>query len=550
MADMSWRQRAIGAAAGAGVIALILSYLAGTGTGGTVVVAFATALVCGGAVAFGGIRVDRALAAATRRLAAAADGDLSSPTPGAVGAAMPKLSDALDSLFAEVRANLDSVHILASYDAVTALANRTHFRHEAERLMRDLPPDAVSALLFIDLDHFKSVNDSLGHAIGDQLLKRVGGRLRQVMGDRIGDRPGGEPLIGRLSGDEFTIFLPELRGRGEADRIARAALGTLTEPFEIAGNAIRIGASIGVALRPDHGPSLTQLMRAADVAMYQAKQTGRGCVQVYSAVLAERLADKLRLEQALRVAIEAGQFTLVFQPQVAFAGTETVGAEALLRWQHPTEGIKQPGDFLRSAESCGLIVEIGDWVIDAVAATVARWHGLGLDQRLAVNISAREIERPDFFVRLRRTMADRGAPLRLLTLEIGEDLAMQCGETVIRQLAAFRADGAQIAIDNFGTGASNLGRLKALPVDLVKLDRSLIADVDHATDARMTVHAVIALLHSLGKRVVAEGVETQGQRGVLQAIGCDRIQGYAVAAPMGEADFLAWIRAERLALAG
>jgi len=558
MAEFSLRSRAISFAFCVGAVALILSLLAGAGGGNepeTITRALVVAIVCG---IMSWAATERAMAgiadavdAATTRLTAAAHGDLVSATPAVVGGTMPHLSEALDSLFAQVRTNLDSVHNLAMFDPVTSLANRTNFRREAERMMRDLPAGTLSALLFIDLDNFKAVNDSLGHAIGDQLLSRVGNRLRAIASDGRGHagRPRAEPLIGRLAGDEFTVFVPQPENRDEAERIAHAALFALAEPFELSGNTVQIGASIGIALRPHHGFSLTALMRAADVAMYHAKQSGRGQVQFYSDALAEKMADKLLLEQQLRIALDEDQFSLVFQPQIAMASGAIVAAEALLRWNHPTQGLRLPGSFIACAEDCGLIVEIGDWVIDAVAETVARWDMLGVGQRLAINISPRQIERPDFFPRLRRAMAERGAPARLLELEITESLAMQCGDAVIEQIAAIRRDGATIAIDDFGTGYSNIGRLKDLPVDLVKLDRSLTADIATSAEDRTVAHAVISLIHGLGHRVIAEGVENRGQRDVLRAIGCDMIQGYAVAEPMAEAAFLDWVRVERAALA-
>jgi diguanylate cyclase (GGDEF)-like protein len=414
--------------------------------------------------------------------------------------------------------------------------------------LAELPADACSALLFIDLDNFKSVNDSLGHAHGDQLLAKVANRLRAVLNAEQGSRRGAPGRIGRLAGDEFTMFLPDIASFEDGQRAAQRILYALGEDIDLSGHAIRVGASIGLAFHPDHGRSLTTLMKAADVAMYHAKACGRAQVQVYTDSLADALNEKLLLERDLRLALTESRFELVYQPQVALVGGQPLSAEALLRWNHPEKGVRLPGVFIEIAEESSLIVEIGDWVIDAVAAAAARWQKLGLDQRLAINISPRQIEQRDFFKRLRDRLAHHGATPRMLELEITEGLAMTCGETVFGEMAALRNEGALIAIDDFGTGYSNFSRLRDMPVDQVKLDRSMIADVTSSEQARAIVHAVIGLIHGLGHRVIAEGVETREQADVLKVIGCDAIQGFAVARPMREQDFLRWTHGDRAAM--
>jgi diguanylate cyclase len=326
-------------------------------------------------------------------------------------------------------------------------------------------------------------------------------------------------------------------------------LYALSEPFDLAGNEVEIGASIGIALRPNHGTTLHDLMRAADAAMYHAKGSGRGRAEHFTETLAAQLADRARLESDLREAIDGDQFMLVFQPQVGMADGRIVAAEALLRWQHPRDGLRLPGTFIDRAEETGLIVEIGEWVIRTVAETIARWGRMGIEQRLAINISPRQLDHAGFFRKLRAAMHAASAPARLLELEITETLAMHCNEDVIEAIATLRADGATIAVDDFGTGYSNLARLRALPVDRVKLDRSLIAPIAESADARTIAQAVIGLVHGLGCEAVGEGIETQAQADVLRVIGCDVIQGYAIAQPMAEDDFIAWTRRDdRMAL--
>jgi len=559
MERISLKSRAISFAFCIGAVAFILAVLAGTDArhdGESLVRAIVVALIFGimawasGEQAMSGIAAS--VDAATERVIAAAQGDLGSPTPREVGEALPELSVALDGLFHQVRANIDNVHALAMFDPVTSLPNRTSFRRDAERIMRGLPETARSALVFIDLDNFKAVNDTLGHAHGDQLLGMVANRLRTVTRAEIARRGDAalDAVIGRLAGDEFTILFPEVDDEASVTRTARGLLAALTEPFQLAGHHIEVGASMGIAMRPTHGRALTALMRAADVAMYHAKAQGRGQFRFYTEALAEKLADRTRLETDLRGAIERDEFTAVFQPQLSLVTGKVVGAEALLRWNHPVEGLRLPGSFLDAAEESGLIHALGDWAIENAAKVLARWPSLGLDHRLAINISPRQIARADFFPKLREALKRHGAPIHMLEIEITETVAMKCGEVVLAEIAALRAQGATVAIDDFGAGYSNLARLRQLPVDRIKLDRSLIVDVATNDDARLIVQAVVNLVHGLGCTAVAEGVEEQAQIDVLRVIGCDAVQGFIFATPMSEADYVAWSKVERTALAG
>lgn len=559
MEGISLKSRAIAFAVCVGAGAFILSILAGTGTdarGDAAANALIVAIIC---AAMSWASADQALSAvagavdsAIKRLSDAAHGDFETPTPKAVRESLPDLAESMDALFLETRSTLDTIHNLAMFDPVTSLANRTNFRRDVERALGELPADSCSALLFVDLDNFKAVNDTLGHAQGDHLLAKVANRLRTVLhAERQAGREGRLPsVIGRLAGDEFTLFLPDIASAEEGARVAQHILYALNEDIELAGHSIRVGASIGVAIYPEHGRSLTTLMKAADVAMYHAKACGRAQVQIYSDALTDALTEKLRMERDLRLALTNAHFRLAFQPQIGLAHGDITTAEALLRWHHPEHGVRLPGQFIDIAEESALIVDIGNWVIDAVAATIARWDRVGVQQRLAINISPRQIEQRDFFTRLRERMDHHGAPARLLELEITEGLAMTCGDAVFQEMAAFRKDGAMISIDDFGTGYSNFSRLRDMPIDRVKLDRSMIADIAISEQARAIVHAVIGLIHGLGHQAVAEGVETREQIDVLRVIGCDAIQGYAIATPMEEHEFIGWVRGERSLLAG
>jgi diguanylate cyclase (GGDEF)-like protein len=482
----------------------------------------------------------RALSALGDRLLAVEQGDLTSPTPRIVRDSMPKLATAVDSLFAEVRASIENAHALGMYDPVTSLPNRLHFRAEADKMLAARDPDSRSAMLFVDLDRFKNVNDSLGHARGDQLLIMVANRLRVVVTAELGENPVQRPLLARLAGDEFTIFFPGIEEAADAERVARRIALAISEPFELHGHSIDIGASVGVAICPDHGVAIEALMRAADIAMYRAKNNGGGRYCLFSEELAAEHQRKIDTEAALNEAVQRGEFVLALQPQLSFATGEVSGAEALLRWNHPRDGVRMPGTFIPVAEQTGIIADIGDWVIAEVASMLAEWQSQGVKRRLSFNVSPRQLDRADFFSGLRSTFTDAGVPLSMVELEFTETAAMECSESVLEEIAALRRDGATIAIDDFGTGYSNIARLRAMPLDRVKLDQSLIADIETSEQARVVVQAVMQLVKGVGAEVVAEAVETVAQADILRAMGCDIVQGFVFAGPMYEQEYLSW----------
>ena len=481
----------------------------------------------------------RALAALSDRLLAVEDGDLVSPAPPSVQRSMPKLAAAVDSLFAEVRASIENAHALGMYDPVTSLPNRLHFRSEADKLMTEVA-GTNSAMLFVDLDRFKLVNDNLGHARGDQLLIMVANRLRVVVNAEFMTNARTRPLLARLAGDEFTIFFPNVESIAEIERVARRIVLAISEPFELCSHSVDIGASIGVALSPDHGTSIEALMRSADIAMYHAKAKGGGQHCLFDAQLAADHQRGVDTEKALTEAVQRGEFVLAFQPQMSLVTGELVAAEALLRWNHPREGLRLPNSFIPIAERTGLVAEIGEWVVGEVAASLAGWQRAGFDGRLAFNVSPRQVERPDFFVKLRQSFADAAVPLSSIELEFTESAAMEVSAPVIQEIAGLRADGALIAIDDFGTGYSNFARLRSMPLDRVKLDPSLIADIETSEKARVIVQAVIQLIKGIECEIVAEAVETVTQADILRAMGCDTVQGYVFAPPMFEDEFLSW----------
>ncbi|MES2147085.1 MAG: bifunctional diguanylate cyclase/phosphodiesterase [Pseudomonadota bacterium] len=482
----------------------------------------------------------KALSALGDRLLAVEDGDLVSPAPPEVRKTMPKLAAAVDTLFAEVRASIENAHALGMYDPVTSLPNRLHFRSEADKMLGDSEDGSMSAMLFVDLDRFKTVNDSLGHARGDQLLIMVANRLRVVVNAEFNGNSSARPLLARLAGDEFTMFLPAVSSVEEVERVARRVALAISEPFELCSHSVDIGASIGVAIAPEHGTTVESLMRAADIAMYCAKSQGGGQHCLFNAALAAEHQENLDTERALTDAVQRGDFLLAFQPQMSLVTGEMVGAEALLRWNHPRDGLRPPNSFIPVAERTGIIAEIGDWVIGEVAALLSQWQRDGFAGRMSFNISPRQVERPDFFVKLRQAFGDAGVPLTMVELEFTETAAMDASEAIIAEIALLRDSGARISIDDFGTGYSNLARLQTLPLDRVKVDQSLIAGIETSEKARVIVQAVIHLIKGIGCEVVAEAVETVSQADILRAMGCDTVQGFVYSPPMMEREFLSW----------
>ncbi|MEY4500380.1 MAG: hypothetical protein RIS52_270 [Pseudomonadota bacterium] len=480
--------------------------------------------------------------AAVSRLAYAASGDLDAPMPTEVTKVLPELSVSLDNFFANVRSSMDQANSMALFDAVTALPNRVHFRNETELALSQLHGKTRSALYFIDLDHFKNVNDTLGHAAGDQVLIKVANRLREVVAlvsTQMG-KSAMRPIPGRLAGDEFTLFLPEVRNKKFAESVADMLINALNEPYMIAGQRIDMGASIGVAMRPNHGMALTSLMRAADVAMYKAKAEGRGHAHFYTNDLAAELAQRERLDQDLKLALEHGEFGFVFQPQVDLRTMAVVAAESLLRWNHPTDGVRLPASFLKQVEESGLIFELSDWALDELVSTAARWEKEGFSPRVSINLGKRELNRSGLAAKLLAMSGSGAMPLHQCEFEISEHLAMNLSDVMQLELSLLRAYGASIAIDNFGSGNSNLSKLKTLPVDRVKLDPALVKDLGSDAEARVIVQGLIGIIHGVGKQVVAQGVETHDQMEILEVMGCDAVQGYGIAHPMTQTDLWKW----------
>ena len=475
----------------------------------------------------------RANQALARRLLQVCEGDLTSPAPPLVHRAMPGVGRAVDHLFAQVRASIEEARAAALIDGATGLPNRVHFRQEVEWMLEARPGDAACALMFVDLDRFKAINDNLGHARGDEALRIVAERLCAVAAF---ETSAGEshPLVARLGGDEFTLFFPELADADDAARIAARVLAALAEPFEISGHVFDIGASVGVAMCPEHGCDLATLMRASDLAMYEAKSSGRGRVRVFDDGLAAAFEARTAIEIDLKNAITNGDFALHFRPQAAVGDGEIVAVEALLRWHHPRDGVRVPSAFLPVAEECGLIVDIDDWVIDAVAETLAGWRRAGIATRLTLGVSPRQLDRSQFLARLRAAFARANASLDQLELEFADITSITLDVRVIAELRNLRREGARIAITRFGAGSSSIAQLKRMPLDRIIIDHALTREVETSEDARTIVQALVQLVHGFGCQAVAPQVESAEQAELLRLIGFDVLHYYTPAEPMPE----------------
>lgn len=550
--DPSFRERATSFALTAGCVVFILAMLVGWTSavhGGArefrnaLVVAIICSITCWAStmriLAETAGAIDRLII----RLRAAVQGEMDISLDRQVREELPELVASIDCLLERARVNLSSFHDLAMHDSVTGLPNRLHLRREAERQLYSSAEQTQAALILIDLDRFKSVNDSLGHQIGDQLLGMVASRLNIVIeAEADNHSENRKPLAARLGGDEFTVLIPATKDENAIRRLGRRLLLALSEPYEIAGHSVEIGASIGIALHNEQsGGGLTSLMRNADLAMYHAKARGRGQVQLYTAALGAQNEGRRSIENDLRRALIHNQFEIYLQPQIRAADKQVITAEALIRWRHP-QGLRLPGSFIAIAEESGLIVEIGEWVIRSVARTLGQWHKQGINTRIGINISPRQLERADFFRMLDTAMEDACAPWDLLEIEITETCLMQNDRQLIDQFSRLRARGVIISLDDFGTGYSNLARLRSLPIDRLKIDRSLVSDIATCGEAATISHSIVALAHGLGYTVVAEGVENKLQTEVLRVIGADMLQGYLIAKPMPEAEFPGWMR--------
>ncbi len=410
---------------------------------------------------------------------------------------------------------------LANYDSLTGLANRVQLR---ERLSQALEargdPPRRSALLCLDLDHFKSINDSLGHSVGDDVLRLVAQRLQSVV--RRSD------VVARLGGDEFSVLLDDVRSDGEVAHLSRRLLQILNTPGEVRGRTVNVGASIGVALIPDHGSTIDEALGNADLALYVAKENGRGCCEYFAPWMGERSRRVVSIEHELRQALQRGELSIDWQPWVQIEDWKLLSAEALVRWNHPTLGLISPTEFIPVAEKCGMIGEIGAWVLQRACQEAQSLFG---NLMISVNVSPTQMMRQGLIDDVKRALQSSGLAPSRLEIEITEGVFLDDTPTAMSNLHQLKALGVQIALDDFGTGYSSLAYLRRFPFDTLKIDRAFVRELLTHRDARAIVRTIIELARMLGMRTVAEGVEEPAQLEVLRRSGCDSVQGFLLARP-------------------
>ncbi|MGI9437921.1 MAG: EAL domain-containing protein [Geminicoccaceae bacterium] len=433
------------------------------------------------------------------------------------------------------KATEETIRYQATHDALTGLPNRSLFGERlADALSTARDTGERLAVAFLDLDRFKLVNDGLGHRIGDELLLAISERLHRSVGER--------DMVARMGGDEFILFLRDIGNMGSShvDTGNAATVGARAEhilesmhpPFNIGGHELHITASIGVSLFPEDGRTADLLLKAADVALYNAKAAGRDRWQLVHSAADGGALERIVLESQLRRAVELEQFTLLYQPQINLSSGQLVGVEALIRWRHPEEGIVAPERFITLAEETGLIHSLGLWILQTTCAQHRAWRQAGLEEiRLAVNISPYQLRRPSFLHDIETILRDTEMPLDLLELELTETALMQEGETT-KLLDQLTGMGLSIALDDFGTGYSSLSYLRRFPIDRIKIDRSFVCDISGSQSDGALARAVIMLAHGLNIGVVAEGVETAAQLSLLRHFGCDEAQGYLLGEPV------------------
>src|SRR3984957_8865893 len=422
---------------------------------------------------------------------------------------------------------------MAHHDSLTDLANRVLLNERLERALVQIDQSEIVAIHHLDLDQFKAVNDTFGHPVGDKLLKIVADRLRGLVRDT--------DTIARMGGDEFVIVQAPIADPAEATSLAQRIISQLSEPYDIDGHQILIGASIGIAVGPGDGLHPDKLLRNADLALYRAKDDGRGTFRFFEPVMDLQMQTRRIMEQDLRKALPAGEFELYYQPVVNLASHTVSGFEALIRWNHPQRGLVSPGTFIPLAEEIGFIVPLGEWVIREACATAARRPG---DSRIAINISAVHFRNTGLMQVIVGALAPSNPDPTRLEVEITETVLLQNKETTLVVLHQLRALGVRIALDDFGTGYSSLTYLQCFPFDKIKIDRSFVKDITENTGSLNIVRAVAALAKGMGMTATAEGVETKEQLDKITSEGCAEMQGFLFSRPLPAQEI------ERLFLSG
>lgn len=454
-----------------------------------------------------------------------------------------QLSETVANLHREIddrKLDQERIYWLAHYDPLTGLPNRTLLAERSTQAIEVARQEQTPiSVIFLDLDHFKHVNDSLGHRVGDALLVQIARRLRAVVREK--------DTVCRLGGDEFILLLPGANAKGAA-RVAGKLLEASRQPYQIDHHELTMAPSMGIAVYPDDGTDFDSLSQSADVAMYRAKQGGRNTFRFFTPEMQAHSVRALQLENALRRALEREQFSLHYQPQVCIATQEVLGVEALLRWEHPELGMVSPAEFIPIAEDCGQILPIGEWVLRTALAQLKSWHTQGLTlPTMSVNLSAVQFRQPRLPELISRILADACLSPGSLELELTEGVAMDDPRMAIDTMDQLHALGVQLSIDDFGTGYSSLSQLKRFPIGKLKIDQSFVRDLDEDANDRAIVSAIIRMAQALGMQTIAEGVETRGQFDFLRDQGCDQAQGFYCGHPQAADQLQIYLQACRKA---
>ena len=424
------------------------------------------------------------------------------------------------------KADEERLYRLAHFDHLTELPNRAVLKR---RLGEVIAAKAPAALLFADLDGFKQVNDTLGHSAGDKLLQEVAARMLKAV------RP--TDMVTRMGGDEFAILLPDSGDYLTASTRADAIMAALSQPFLIEDEAFHLSASIGIALSPHHGGDVDELLSAADLALYEAKDGGRHCKKLFSSPMREAAIVKRLLDAELRLAVEHQQFELFYQPQVDAVSGALTGAEALIRWRHPERGLLSPAAFLPALESSPLAMKVGRWILNTACKQAALWQRHHLDFRMGVNLFGVQLRAGNLVMDVRDALARTGLPAQALELEVTENIVLGDDETALQALRQLRDNGVQIAFDDYGTGFASLSQLKRCPITRLKVDQSFVRNLSVSKQDAGIIRAIVQLAQSFSLQVIAEGVETEVQRARLVAKGIEELQGYLFGRPMPAGDF-------------
>ena len=438
------------------------------------------------------------------------------------------------------------IHDLAFYDQLTGLPNRQLFSKELDDVIEaTCEQQREFAILFVDLDHFKRINDTLGHSLGDELLKAVAARLQSCLRSEdhvLRANKAGNVSLARLGGDEFVIILRDVGSEEAAASVASRIISSLANPFSWEGHQFVVTPSIGVAIYPQHGKTTDELLMNADSAMYKAKTAGRNAYRFYSDTMKVRSLHRLEMEDEIRRAIDNQHFELFYQPIIDIASWTIMGAEALLRWNHAKRGWISPADFIPVAEETGLILPLGKWVVQAACEQIAAWQHTRLSKiNISVNVSSQQMHSDDLVAIVQNAVSDAGISAELLGLEITESLLMRDTEATIEALNILRNFGVTLSVDDFGTGYSSLSYLKRFPIDVLKIDRSFVKDLHCDSDDAAICAAILAMARNLDLKVVAEGVELEEQLNFLRQHNCEQLQGYLYSKPLPPEDFQALV---------